>query len=157
MTSLVGADNFFEDFVVGDVFRHARGKTITDFETMTLAQLMMNTSDGHYNADRMRDSEFGGTLTFGGVVASVVYGLASQDTAEQALEELGIDRIRFQRPTKTGDTLYAVTEVLEAEARDAASGTVRFRHRGVNQDGATVCELERRVLVRRRPHGEPAR
>ncbi|MDO8212216.1 MaoC family dehydratase [Conexibacter sp. CPCC 206217] len=151
MSSLVGHDNFFEDFVVGDRFRHARGKTVTELETMTLAQLVMNTSDGHFNADRMQHSEFGAPLAFGGVVAAIVYGLASQDTAEQAIEELGFERIRFPRPTVTGDTLYAQTEVLEREERDDASGTVRFRHLGLNADGETVCELERRVLLRRRP------
>jgi acyl dehydratase len=150
VTSLVGHDNFFEDFVVGDAFRHARGKTVTDFDTMTLAQLVMNTSDGHYNVDKMIDSEFGGTLTFGGVVAAIVYGLASQDTAEQAVRELGIDRIRFQRSTTSGDTLYAVSEVLATEPHDDVSGLVRFRHLGINQHGETVCEMERRVLLRRR-------
>jgi len=154
VSSLVGHDNFFEDFVVGDAFRHARGKTVTDFDTMTLAQLVMNTSDGHYNADKMASSEFGGTLTFGGVVAAIVYGLASQDTAEQAVRELGIDRIRFARSTASGDTLYAVSEVLEAQEQDEATGLVRFRHLGVNQRGETVCEMERRVLLRRR--GAPA-
>jgi itaconyl-CoA hydratase len=151
VSALVGDDNFFEDFVVGDRFRHARGKTITDLETMTFAQLMMNTADGHYNAHKMAGSEFGGPPTFGGVVASVVYGLASQDTAEQAIQELGCDSIRFPRPTRTGDTLRAESEVLDTQARDPASGEVRFRHRGINQDGTVVCEIERRVLLRRRP------
>ncbi|HEY1777102.1 MAG TPA: MaoC family dehydratase [Solirubrobacteraceae bacterium] len=151
MTSLVGTDNYFDDFTVGDIFRHARGKTVTDFETMTLAQLVMNTSDGHYNDARMRDSEFGASITFGGVVAAIVYGLASQDTAEQALAEIGLDRIRFALPTLSGDTLHATTTVLSVEPRDKHSGVVRFLHRGINQRDETVCEMERSVLLRRRP------
>lgn len=156
MSARLGTDNFFEDFAVGDRVRHARGKTVTDFDTMTLAQLLMNTSHGHYNADAMADSEFGRPLTFGGVVASIVYGLASQDTGEQAVVEEGIDSIRFAAPTFSGDTLYATSEVLEAEGHDDGTGTVCFRHVGTNADGATVCEMVRRVRLRRRPPEVPA-
>lgn len=149
--SLIGTDNYFEDFTVGDRFRHARGKTITDVDTMTVAQLVLNTSDGHYNTHKMLDSEFGAPPTFGGVVAAIVYGLASQDTAEQAISELGIDHIGFVHPTRTGDTLHAVSEVLEVKRWDKASGEVVFLHTGVNQDGKSVCELRRRVLLKTRP------
>lgn len=150
---MLGNDNYFEDFVVGDRFWHSRGKTVTDFETMTLAQLVMNTSDGHYDIEKMRGSEFGAPLTFGGVVAAMVYGIASQDTAEQALQELGFDSIRFPAPTVSGDTLHVLSEVLKADERDAVSGEVSFAHVGVNQHGNTVCEIQRRVILRKRSNG----
>lgn len=151
--TLTGSGNFFEDFRVGERFRHHRGKTITDFETQTLALLVMNTSQGHFNADFMRSFEFGpDPLTFGGIVASVVLGLASQDTAEHAARELGIDYIRLLAPTVTGDTLYAATEVLATgDGETPGDGLVRFRHLGFNQHGRVVCEISRRVLLQRRP------
>jgi itaconyl-CoA hydratase len=153
--ALTGADNFFEDFVAGDTFRHARGKTITDFETATLAQLVMNTADGHFNADAMRHAEFGVPVVFGGIVASLVLGIASQDTAEHATEELGIESMRFPHPVRTGDTVYAESEVLAADDEgDPAGGLVRFRHSGINQDGETVCEVRRTVRLRRRAEGQ---
>jgi itaconyl-CoA hydratase len=136
-----------EDFVVGETLRHARGKTVTDFETHTLSQLVMNTSEGHFNTDKMRDTEFGVAITFGGIVASLLFGLASQDTAEGARSELGIDRIRFQKPVKPGDTIYAESEVL---AVDEDSGVVTFRHRAIDPDGEAVCAMDRRVALRRR-------
>ena len=117
MADLVGNDNFFEDFEVGRQFRHWRGKTITDVETSTLTTLVMNTSDGHFNADVMTETEFGVPIAFGGVVASIVYGIASQDTAEQAIREEGIVSIRFTTATKTGDTLYVSSEVLYRRPR----------------------------------------
>ena len=150
--SLTASDNFFEDFRTGQRFRHHRGKTITDFETQTLALIVMNTSQGHFNADFMRTFEFGpDLLTFGGIVASVVLGLASQDTAEQAVRELGLDHIRLLAPTVTGDTLYAATEVLEtADGESPGDGLVHFRHLGFNQHRRVVCEIRRRVLLARR-------
>jgi itaconyl-CoA hydratase len=137
--------SWFEDFEVGDAFRHARGKTVTEVEGLLLTHLAMNTAQAHFNADAMREQ--GGPIVFGGVVAAVVIGLATQDTAENAARELGLDRVRFKAPVHHGDTLYTVTEVLEKQG----SGEVRFRHTGINQHGVEVCEIERRVLLRRRP------
>ena len=137
--------SWLEDFEVGDRFRHARGKTVTEVEGLLLTHLVMNTAQAHFNEDLMR--ERGGVIVFGGVVAAIVIGLATQDTAENAVRELGLDNVRFKSPVRHGDTLYAVTEVL---AKDGP-GEVRFRHTGINQDGAEVFECERRVLLKRRP------
>ena len=48
-------------------------------------------------------------IVFGGVTASLVIGLAMQDTGEQALEEVGLDKVRFRVSVIHGDTLYAFT------------------------------------------------
>lgn len=152
---LTGRDNFFEDFRPGDRVRHARGKTITDLEVATLCHLVMNTAQGHFNEQLMAAGPFGGRIAFGGITASVVVGLASQDTAENALAELGLDKVRFRSPVRVGDTLHALTEVVgasDAERDDA--GVVTFRHWGINQRDEVVFEGERRVLLKRRSHWE---
>ena len=47
--------------------------------------------------------------------------------------------------------MYAYTEVLAKEACGAEpSGIVHVHRDGVNQDGKTVFEGERRVLIRKR-------
>jgi hypothetical protein len=95
-------------------------------------------------------------ITFGGVTASMVIGLAMQDTGENAIEEIGLDQVRFRVPVLHGDTLYAFSEVVNKEEQPADSrghhnvGLVHFRHWGVNQRGETVFEGERRVLVKKR-------
>jgi acyl dehydratase len=151
--SLTGRDNYFEDFQPGDLVRHARGKTVTEMDNVLLTNLLMNTAQGHFNEHVMASREFGTRITFGGIVAAMVIGLATQDTAENALRELRLDGVRFLAPVVHGDTLYAYTEVVEktaAEREDA--GAVRFRHWGVNQDDQVVFECERWVLVKRRSH-----
>lgn len=151
-TSLTGQDNYFDDFEVGDVFRHQRGKTVTEFDNVVLTHLMMNTAEGHFNEDAMRRSEFGTRITYGGIVASIVLGLASQDTGEQAVAELGVDKMRFTAPVFHGDTIYVYTEVLEkSEPYDQAGlrvGEVRFRHWGVNERDDVVAQIERRAVLR---------
>jgi len=80
-----------------------------------------------------------------------VIGLATQDTAEEAIAELGLDEVRFTTPVHLGDTLYALTEVegIDDSGRDDAA-VVRFRHWGLNQRDEVVFEGVRTVLVRRR-------
>ena len=150
---LTGPSNYFEDFSVGDRFRHARGTTIGELENQLLTKLVMNTAQAHFNEHAMKDTPWGQRLVFGLVTGSIVMGLATQDVAENAVAELRLDKLRFTAPVLHGDTLYAYTEVLsktEVEREDA--GEVTFRHWGVNQEGRVVFEGERTVLVRRRNH-----
>ncbi|HVB80150.1 MAG TPA: MaoC family dehydratase [Candidatus Binataceae bacterium] len=176
--NLTGRDNYFEDFNPGDVYEHARGKTVGEIDNVLITNLVMNTAQGHFNEHLMASNPIGHRITFGGVTASLVIGLAMEDTGEQALAELGLDKIRFRTPVLHGDTLYAFSEVMEKRDFDAEAagrldlvrfnraevGEVRFRHWGVNQRGEVVFEGERRVLLKRhafRPHAsapaKPAR
>ena len=162
--SLTGRDNYFEDFNLGDVYEHARGKTVGEIDNVLITNLVMNTAQGHFNEHLMASNPIGHRITFGGVTASLVIGLAMEDTGEQALAELALDKIRFRTPVLHGDTLYAFSEVMETHDFDAAAagrpdlarynraevGEVRFRHWGTNQRGEVVFEGERSVLLKRR-------
>lgn len=153
VSAYTGKDNYFEDFVPGVVMRHARGKTVEAIENVILTNLVMNTAEGHFNEEAMRDTPFKHRITFGGITASLVIGLASQDTGENALAELGLNKIRFKAPVLHGDTLHAYTEVVSVKDADRPdAGIVLFRHWGVNQHNKIVFEGERTVLVKRRNH-----
>jgi len=134
VSELTGRHNYFEDFKVGEVLKHAR-------------------AEGHFNEHQMKSSPWGQRLGFGGVTISMCLGLAAEDTAENALMELGMDKIRLKAPVHHGDTLYCYSEVLEkTDAKQPDAGIVRFRHYGVNQDDKHVFEGERTVLIKRRSH-----
>lgn len=147
----VPAGAFFEDFIPGTVFRHKRGKTVGEVDVALMAQMTMNSAHGHFNHTAPEVERFGRRLAFGGYTASLVIGLSAQDTAEQAVAELGIDLLKLTKPVFDGDSIHAITEVVssDSQGRDQA-GIVTFRHYGVNQHGEQVCEIVRRVLIRRR-------
>ncbi|WP_037064218.1 MaoC family dehydratase [Pseudonocardia acaciae] len=150
---LTGSDNYFEDFAVGDSFRHARGKTVTEMDGVLITNLVMNTAQGHFNEHLMAEGEFGRRIVFGGVTASLVIGLASQDTGENALAELGMTEVRFRKPVFHGDTLYATTEVLATSDADRPdAGVVTFAHTGHNQNDEVVFTARRTVLLKRASH-----
>jgi len=151
VSALTGKHNYFEDFKVGEVLKHARGKTVEPLEQVWITNVTMNTAEGHFNEHLMQSSPWGKRLGFGGVTISMCIGLAAQDTAENALMELGLDKIRLKVPVHHGDTLYCYSEVLDKEdAQQPDAGIVRFRHYGVNQDDKHVFEGERIVLIKRR-------
>ena len=161
VAALTGATGYFEDFTVGQRIRHARGATIGEVENALVSKQVMNTAQAHWNEHYLTGGPLGsGRVVFGLITASVVFGLASQDTAEQALAELGCTGLRFRAPVHHGDTLYAYTEVVGVEPSPdrADAGVVTFRHWGVTHDDRVVFTGVRRVLLKRRGHwgGEPA-
>jgi acyl dehydratase len=156
IAGLTGADTYFEDFRVGQTMRHTRGKTVTELENVLITNMVMNTAQAHFNEHRMRTGGSGlmsRIVSYGGVNLALVFGLASQDTCENALAELGMDRISFPAPVGHGDTLYAVTQVLEVgDSKREDAGLVRFLHIGINEHEVTVARGERLVLIKRRSH-----
>src|SRR5258707_10046390 len=85
LSALTGGDNYFEAFAPGQVFRHARGKTVEAIDNVQITNLVMNTAEGHFNEHAMQSNPmFKQRVVFGGVTIALVVGLAAQDTAEQA-------------------------------------------------------------------------
>ena len=147
-------DNYYEDFAVGQVYEHPRGKTMTEMDNVLITNLVLNTAQGHFNEDSMKDSEFGQRIVYGGINLSLVCGLASETISENALSILAMDDVRFTAPVFHGDTLYAESEVLEkhdAEDREDA-GVVTFLVIGYNQDDERVLQAEQTVLLKKAGH-----
>ena len=165
ITRLTSGDNFFEDFEVGQTIKHFRGKTVTNLENVNFTNMVMNTAQGHFNEHLASGAVFGknaapitgmagsAVISYGGVNFSIVLGLASQDTIENALAELGLDDIKLRHPVLHGDTIYAYSRVLEKRDADQDdAGIVVFQHWGINQNDKIIAELQRTALIKRRSH-----
>ena len=153
LSELTGTDTYFEDFEVGQTIRHARGKTVTNLENVNITNMVMNTASGHFNEHLCSKTPFKKILSYGGVNFSLVLGLASQDTIENALMELGLDNIKLRAPVTHGDTLYAYSEVMEKRDSDQDdAGIIVFQHWGVNQRDEIVAEVQRTALIKRKSH-----
>lgn len=151
--ALTSSDTYFENFTVGETLRHARGKTVTNLENVNITTMVMNTASGHYNEHLCASLSTGKIISYGGVNLSLVLGLASQDTVENAIAELGLDKIRLRRMVTHGDTLYAYSRVLAKHDADRAdAGIVVFKHWGINQRDEIVLEVERTALIKRSSH-----
>ncbi|AEG49788.1 MaoC domain protein dehydratase [Sphingobium chlorophenolicum L-1] len=153
MEALTGNDNYFEDFEVGTVLRHSRGKTVTNLENVLFTNMVLNTAQGHFNEHLVAIRGSGHIVVYGGVTFSMILGLSTQDCCENALAELGLDNVQLKKPVTHGDTLYAYSEILEKSDADREdAGIVRFRHYGYNQREELVVQVERTALIKRRTH-----
>ena len=153
LADLTSPDNYFEDFEVGQTIRHARGKTVTELENVNITNMVMNTAQAHFNADLMQKTPIGKIVCYGGVNFSIILGLASQDTVENAIAEVGLNNVSLKTMVFQGDTLYAYSRVLEKHDSDREdAGIVVFKHWGVNQNNELVAEVERTALVKKKSH-----
>ena len=145
---------YYEDFVVGDIYEHRPGRTITETENTWFTLLTMNTHPLHFDAEYARHSEFGRCLVASPFTVSLIVGMSVSDVSQKAIANLGWTDIKLTHPVFAGDTLYAESEVLakrESKSR-ADAGIVSVRSLGRNQDGAVVCSFDRTMLVQRRGH-----
>ena len=143
---------YFEDFEVGDVYRHRLGRTITDVDNTWFTLLTLNTNQMHFNAPFAARSTFGKVLVNSGFTLALVTGMSVSDISENAIANLGWDEVRLPHPVFVGDTLWA--ESLVVSKRESRSrpygGIVTFRTRGINQDGKVCITYRRTILVYRR-------
>lgn len=142
---------FFEDFEIGDVYRHPLGRTISEADNTWFALLTMNTNQMHFNAEYAARSEFGKPLVVSTLTLAIAVGQSVTDLTQNAFANLGWDDIKLPHPVFAGDTLYSESLVLakrESGTRPHA-GIVTVRTRALNQDGAEVCSFKRTFYVYR--------
>ena len=139
---------FFEDFAVGDVYRCRIGRTITQADNIWFTLLTNNTNQIHFNEHYAERTEFGRPLVNSALTLAIVAGLGVADTSENGFA-LGWDEIKLPHPLFEGDTIYSESEVLDArESRSRPQwGIVKFRTRGIKQDGTVVIDYKRSVMV----------
>jgi acyl dehydratase len=140
---------FYEDFTVGDVYRHPLGRTISESDNTWFTLLTMNTSQMHFNTEYAARSEFGKPLVVSTLTVAIAVGQSVTDLTQNAFSNLGWDDIKLTHPVFAGDTLYSESLVLDK--RESASrphaGIVTVRTRTLNQDGAEVCSFKRTFYV----------
>jgi acyl dehydratase len=145
---------YFEDLSPGDRMRHAAGRTITEADNVLFCALTMNTQPLHLNEDFAAKTQFGKRIVNGIFTMGLVVGLTVAELTEGTIvANLSYDRVVHPAPVFHGDTVYAETEVLEKRPSSSKPdrGIVRLLHRGVNQEGKVVVEIERTALFLRRP------
>jgi 2-methylfumaryl-CoA hydratase len=151
------AGNFFEDFAVGQVLTHATPRTLSAgdaalYNSLYGPRFAVQSSDAFSRAIGYPQAPLDDLLVF-----HTVFGKTVPDISLNAVANLGYAEGRFARPVYPGDTLSAASEVIGVrENSNRASGVVYVRTTGRNQNGETVLEYVRWVMVRKRDPASPA-
>ncbi|MFO1394484.1 MAG: MaoC family dehydratase [Steroidobacteraceae bacterium] len=148
---------YFEEFHVGQVFRHAIRRTITEADNVFFTALTHNPAAIHLDEEYCREhSEFGTRVVNSALTLGLMVGISVGDTTlGTTVGNLGWDEVRFPRPLFHGDTIHVESEVVEL--RDSKSrpqnGIVVFQHRAFNQRNELVGVCRRTALMLRKPVG----
>lgn len=143
-----------EDFVEGDVYQHRLGRTVSATDNAWFTNLTLNTNPLHFDRHYAAQTSFGRPLVNSCYTLALVTGMSVSDVSQNAFANLGWDKVTLPSPVFEGDTLYAeslVLEVRESQTRPDV-GLVRIKTTGRNQEGTTVIEFERAILVYKRAH-----
>ena len=145
---------WFEEFEVGQLFRHELTRTITEGDNMLFCNMTLNPQPLHIDRHFAAGTDWGQPLVNSILTLGLIIGVSVQDTTlGTTIGNLGMQDTTFPHPVFQGDTIRTETEVVAVRASRSKPdrGIVEFVHRGYNQKGTLVAECRRQALMRRRP------
>lgn len=148
--SAIPFGRFLEDFKTGDIYEHSVRKTITESDNNFFSLLTMNHHPVHLDLAYAEKEYHGKILVVGTLVFSLIVGLSVADVSGKAIANLDYESINHVNPVFIGDTLNAVTQVLDVRKSksDSNKGVVYVETKGFNQHGKEVIRFRRHVLIK---------
>jgi acyl dehydratase len=146
---------FFEDFEVGDEYRHPLGRTLTQQDNIWFTLLTQNVAAVHFDVHYAAQTEFARPLVNSCLTLALVTGQSVIDVSYNVFANLGWDEVRLPEPVFEGDTIYSRSSVRDKrESRSRPTmGVVTVATEGFNQDGVVVCTFNRTLMVHKRGMG----
>ena len=139
----------YEEFIVGDIYEHRPGRTITQSDNIWFTLLTMNQHPLHIDDEYGKGTEFGKTLVVSPFTVALMVGMSVSDVSQKTVANLGWTDIKMTHPLYVGDTLYAESEVIEKRESKSRpdEGIVTVKTIGKNQDGVEVASFIRSALI----------
>ncbi len=136
----------FEEFQVGQKFKHRPGVTISQQDNKNEALESINYAQLHYDENYASQTEWKRCLVVSTLTLQNVLG-ATWKTFARKFRIIAYDDIAMTHPVFGGDTLYAESEILKKEEKDKDFGVVQVLTSGLNQKGAVVCKIQYQMLI----------
>ena len=155
--SKITAGNYFEDFFLGQIIRHATPRTVTTGDVSLYSALYgmrfaLQSSDDFAQKSGLPRAPIDDMLVF-----HIVFGKTVPDVSINAVANLGYGECRFLRPVYGGDTITAASEVIGLkENSKGKTGNVYVRTYGTNQRGQIILEYVRWVMINKKDITSPA-
>jgi acyl dehydratase len=145
---------YFDEFKVGQVFKHAIRRTVTETDNILFSTLTHNPAPLHLDKEYMRnESEFGEPLVNSFFTIGLIVGISINDiTLGTTVANLGLEEARFPSPLFVGDTVHVETEVMALRPSRSRpnNGILTLEHRGFNQRDVLIASCRRNVLMLRK-------
>lgn len=145
---------YYEDWMIGEVYRHDIRRTVTETDNLLVTTLTMNPQPLHLDEEFGRESIYGTRIVNSIFTLGLTVGIPVADTTlGTIMGNLAFEETSFPNPVRIGDTIRVETEAIdkrESKSRPDA-GIVRTIHRAFTQNGTLVCECRRAALFRKKP------
>jgi len=139
---------YLEEYVPGQVFVHPRGYTFTDAGIDLFSRTYMQCNPLYLDLEYARAHGFDGVLASPQMIFNVILSLGVQNDSEKVIANLGYYHARFLEPVYAGDTIHAMTKVVDRKERGPDKpGIVTIRTLGINQHNKVVLQYERKLMV----------
>jgi acyl dehydratase len=145
---------YFEEFHIGQMFKHYMRRTVTEADNLFISALTHNPAALHLDEEYMRGSQYGARIVNSTFTLGLMVGISVGDTTlGTTVANLGWDEVRFPAPVFHGDTLHIESEVLEIRESKSRpeNGIIIFAHRAYNQRDELVGSCKRSALMHRKP------
>lgn len=138
----------FEDFEVGQKFKHRPGVTISQQDNKDEALDTINNAQLHYDAHYAAQTEWKHCLGVSTLTLQNVIGMTWK-TFGRRQRILSYDDIAMTHPVFGGDTLYAESEIISKNenTEDPDTGLLTVVTHGINQKGDIVSKIKYQMLV----------
>lgn len=145
---------YYEEFFIGQVFKHPWTRTVTETDNLLFTSLTMNVQPLHIDAEFAAQTEFGKPLVNSIFTLGLIVGVSVNDTTiGTTVGNLGFSEVKFPKPVFAGDTIRSETKIVamrESKSRPDV-GIVEFEHTGWNQRGEMVALCRRQGMMRKKP------
>ncbi|MEO1207327.1 MAG: MaoC family dehydratase [Pseudomonadota bacterium] len=149
--------NYFEDFKVGAVIKHATPRTITEGEVALYTALYGTRFAVQSSAAFAKSIGYPSAPLDDLLVFHIVFGKTVPDVSLNAVANLGYAECLFHAPLYVGITLRTESEVIGVKQNsNGKTGTVYVRSKGYDETGNVVLEFVRWVMVRKKDPASPA-
>jgi acyl dehydratase len=141
---------YFDDVEVGQEWE-SLGRTLTETDIVNFAGLSGDFNPIHVDHEFARNTAFRRPIAHGLLGLSLGSGLIVSSPPMRTLAFLEIRNWQFKGPIFIGDTIRALSKVLEKEARARGRrGLITWQRRLINQEGKVVQEGITLTLVEAR-------
>ncbi len=145
---------YFEEFEVGQIFKHAITRTVTETDNILFSTMTHNPQPLHLDHHFAAQTEWGKPLVNSLFTLGLIIGVSVHETTlGTTIANLGLSDVKFPNPLFHNDTVRTVSEIVskrESKSRPDA-GIVEFIHRGYNQHDKLIAECKRQAFMRKRP------
>jgi 2-methylfumaryl-CoA hydratase len=152
-----GRGNFFEDFCLGQVFKHATPRTLSTgdcslYIALTGSRHILHCAQPVAHALGYSNQTVDDLLAF-----HIAFGKTVPDISVNAVANLGYADVRFLLPVYPGDTLSTTSTVIGLKQNSSGTNGVVYVHSvSSNQSHQPVLEWKRWVMVHKQDLTRPA-